>query len=121
MLRFRLYSTITPGCQLITFLLSALPLNISLLSREFPIGTLFRFSIPLIINLVFFANQKYKKKKRTRFNRDPPHGLARLGPSLSFDLGLSLYYTPIFISKYWILSIILFIISIVNFANQKQK
>ena len=24
-----------------------------------------------------------------RFNRDPPHGLARSGPSLSFDLGPS--------------------------------
>ena len=56
MLRFRLYSTITPGYQLITFLLSALPLNISLLSREFPIGTLFRFSIPLIIHLENYAN-----------------------------------------------------------------
>ena len=55
MIRFRLYSTNTHGYQLITFLLSALPLNISLLSREFPIGTLFRFSIPLIIQHVFYA------------------------------------------------------------------
>ena len=62
MLRFRLYSTITPGYQLITFLLSALPLNISLLSREFPIGTLFRFSIPLIIQHVFTRIKKIKKK-----------------------------------------------------------
>ena len=69
MLRFRLYSTITPGYQLITFLLSALPLNISLLSREFPIGTLFRFSIPLIIQTVFYANifeMLATQKKRRR-------------------------------------------------------
>ena len=78
MLRFRLYSTITPGYQLITFLLSALPLNISLLSREFPIGTLFRFSIPLIIHLEIYANQKIKEAIHTL-----PY---RLFNSLPYDL-----------------------------------
>ena len=73
MLRFRLYSTITPGYQLITFLLRAHPLNISLLSREFRIETLFRFSMRLIIQHVFYAiifgmlpTHKKKKKERER-------------------------------------------------------
>ena len=63
LLRFCLYSTITPGYQLITFLLSALPLDCLESSREFPIRTLFRFPFLFIIQHVHFANTKIKKRE----------------------------------------------------------
>lgn len=63
LLRFCLYSTITPGYLAITFLLTALPLDCLESSREFPIRTLFRFPFLFIIQHVHFANAKIKKRK----------------------------------------------------------
>ena len=114
LLRFCLYSTITPGYLAITFLLTALPLDCKQSSREFPIRTLFRFPFLFIIQHVIFANQNKKREGVVLYSSFPARE----------SLGLISYVTAsqlLGLSPRTHFCYFLLIISIVIFAKKKRK